>query len=117
MAWVRRFVKFHGTRHPADLDAADVSRFLSHLAGARKVSAATQNQALAALLFLYREVLGRDFGWLTNVVRAKRARRLPVVLTREEVRRVLDAMSGTTRLMAQLLYGSGLRLNECVGLG
>ena len=116
IAWVRRYVKFHGTRHPADLDAADVSRFLSHLADAGKVSAATQNQALAALLFLYRDVLGRDFGWLTNVVRAKRARRLPVVLTREEVRRVLDRMSGARRLMAQLLYGSGLRLNECTSL-
>ena len=116
VAWIRRYVKYHGTRHPADLDAGDVSRFLTHLADAGRVSAATQNQALAALLFLYREVLGRDLGWLTNVVRAKRARRLPVVLTRDEVRRVLDAMSGTTRLMAQLLYGSGLRLNECVGL-
>ena len=116
VAWVRRFVKFHGTRHPADLEAGDVARFLSHLADTRHVSAATQNQALAALLFLYRDVLGRDFGWLTDVVRAKRARRLPVVLTREEVRRVLAAMAGTTRLMAQLLYGSGLRLNECTGL-
>jgi len=116
VAWVRRFVKFHGTRHPADLEAGDVARFLSHLADTRHVSAATQNQALAALLFLYRDVLGRDFGWLTDVVRAKRARRLPVVLTRDEVRRVLDAMAGTTRLMAQLLYGSGLRLNECTCL-
>jgi integron integrase len=116
VAWVRRFVKFHGTRHPADLEAGDVARFLSHLADARHVSAATQNQALAALLFLYRDVLGRDFGWLTDVVRAKRARRLPVVLTRDEVRRVLDRMAGATRLMAQLLYGSGLRLSECTSL-
>ncbi len=116
VGWVRRFVKFHGTRHPADLDAADVARFLTHLADARQVSAATQNQALASLLFLYRDVLGRDFGWLTGIVRAKRPKRLPVVLTRDEVRRVLGVMSGTPRLMAQLLYGSGLRLNECVGM-
>jgi len=116
VGWVRRYVTFHGTRHPADLDAADVARFLTHLADAGRVSAATQNQALAALLFLYRDVLGRDFGWLTGVVRAKRARRLPVVLGRDEVRRVLDAMTGTPKLMAQLLYGSGLRLSECIGL-
>jgi integron integrase len=116
VAWVRRFVKFHGTRHPADLDAADVARFLTHLADAGHVSAATQNQALAALLFLYRDVLGRDFGWLTGVVRAKRPKRLPVVLSREEVRRVLDAMSGMPKLMAHLLYGSGLRLNECIAI-
>ena len=116
VAWVRRFVKFHGTRHPADLDAADVARFLTHLADEGHVSAATQNQALAALLFLYRDVLGRDFGWLSDVVRAKRPKRLPVVLTREEVRRVLDAMQGTPKLMAHLLYGSGLRLNECTGI-
>lgn len=116
VAWVRRYVAFHGTRHPADLDAADVARFLTHLANDRHVGSATQNQALAALLFLYRDVLGRDFGWLTGVVRAKRPKRLPVVLSREEVRRVLDAMSGMPKVMAHLLYGSGLRLNECIGM-
>lgn len=116
VAWIRRFVRFHGTRHPASLEAGDVARFLSHLATRGGVGASTQNQALSAILFLYRDVLGRDFGWLTTVVRAKRPRRLPVVLTRGEVRSILDRLAGPRKLMAELLYGSGLRLLECLQL-
>jgi integron integrase len=116
VGWVRRFVRFHGLRHPADLGSAEVSQFLSSLATDRGVSASTQNQALAALLFLYGEVLGRSVGWVPDVVRAKDALRLPVVLTRAEVRSVLRRLAGVQRLVAALLYGSGLRLLEALQL-
>lgn len=115
VGWVRRFVMFHGRRHPAALGSADVARFLSDLAE-RGVSAATQNQALAALLFLYSEVLGRAVGAVAGVVRARGATRLPVVMTRDEVARVLGELDGVWSLMGSLLYGSGLRLSECVAL-
>jgi integron integrase len=113
---VRRFILFHDKRHPRELGAVEVEAFLTHLAVAGRVAAATQNQALSALLFLYREVLGIQLPWLDEVVRAKRPARLPVVLTREEVLAVLGRMSGTYGLMAQLLYGTGMRLMECVRL-
>ena len=87
--WVRRFIFFHGTKHPTSMGEPEVSAFLSHLAVDRNVAASTQNQALSAILFLYTHVLGRDLDWLEGVIRAKRPRRLPVVLSREEVRRVL----------------------------
>jgi integron integrase len=116
VAWIRRFILFHGKRHPADLGAAEVSQFLSTLATRDNVSASTQNQALSALLFLYRHVLQVDLPWLDNVVRAKRSERLPVVLTRDEVRAVIRELQGPPRLMAILLYGSGLRLLECARL-
>jgi site-specific recombinase XerD len=114
--WIRRFIFFHGKRHPAELDARDVTTFLSWLATERDVAAATQNQALSALLFLYKNVLGRALPWLDELVLAQRPVRLPVVLTEAEVRRPLDAMEGTARLMAGLLYGSGLRQIECLSL-
>lgn len=113
--WVKRFVRFHGMRHPAELGEAEINAFLTHLALECHVSASTQNQALSALLFLYRHVLARELREL-DVVRARRPVRLPVVLTREEVRAVLARMRGRERLMASLLYGSGLRLMECVRL-
>jgi len=116
LQWIRRFILFHGKRHPRDMGAPDVEAFLSHLAVSRNVAASTQNQALSALLFLYREVLGIDLPWLDNVIRAKRPQRLPVVLSRDEVRAVLDRMSGVYGLMASLLYGTGMRLMECVRL-
>ena len=116
VAWVLRYVRFHGTRNPAELGAADVAQFLSHLAVERRVSAATQNQALAALLFLYREVLGMRLDAVVPAVRAKERRRLPVVLTRREVNAVLQRMDGPARLVAGLLYGSGLRLMEALTL-
>ena len=116
LRWMRRFFAFHRGRHPADLGAEHVTAFLSSLATAGRVSAATQNQALAALLFLYRDVLGRDLPWLEDLVRAHSPPRLPVVLSRDEVRAVLSHLHGTPRLMAALLYGSGLRLLECCRL-
>src|SRR2546428_3719734 len=116
VGWVRRFVRFHGLRHPAELGERDVAGFLSDLAVRGRVAASTQNQALSALLFLYREVLGRDVGELDQLVRAKRPARLPVVLSRAEVKAVLGRLGGTTWLVASLLYGSGLRLLECLKL-
>lgn len=116
LQWIRRFILFHGKRPPRDMGAPEVEAFLTHLAVSRDVAAATQNQALSALLFLYREVLGIDLPWLANVTRAKRPQRLPVVLSRDEVRVILDRMSGIYGLMASLLYGTGMRLMECVRL-
>jgi len=114
--WIKRFIFFHGKRHPRDLGAAEVEAFLTHLATDGNVSASTQNQALSALLFLYREVLGIALPWLDNVVRAKKPQRLPVVLNRAEVALVLERMDGLYGLMGRLLYGTGMRLMECCRL-
>jgi len=114
--WIRRFIHFHKLRHPRDLGAAEVEAFLTSLAVDRRVSASTQNQALAALLFLYGSVLELDLPWLTDVTRAKRPVHLPVVLTRDEVHRVLANLAGTEWLIASLLYGSGMRVTECLQL-
>lgn len=114
--WMRRYFEFHGARDPAQLGAEHVTAFLSSLAARDHVAASTQNQALAALLFLYRDVYRVDLPWLDGLVRARRPQRLPVVLSREEVRSVLSEMRGAPRLMATLLYGSGLRLLECCRL-
>ena len=110
--WVRRFVLFHGKRHPQAMGPGEVEAFLTHLAVERTVAPATQSQAKAALLFLYREVLGVQLPWLDGIVSAKASRRLPVVLTPTEVRRLIAEMSGTTGLLASLLYGTGMRLLE-----
>ncbi len=114
--WIKRYILFHQKRHPSEMGPAEITRFLTCLAVERRVSASTQNQALAALLFLYREVLGCDPGWLDGIVRAKRPRRLPVVLTRPEVTALLGALRGTNWIMAMLLFGAGLRLSECLRL-
>lgn len=114
--WVRRYILFHGKQHPRELGPPAVEAFLTHLAVDSNVAAATQNQALSALLFLYREVLGIDLPWMNDVTRAKRSRRLPVVLTREEVRVVLAEMEGVHGLLVRLLYGSGMRLMEAIRL-
>jgi integron integrase len=114
--WARRFILFHGKRHPKDMGAGEINTFLSHLAVEAQVSAATQNQALAALLFLYKEVLKVEVPWMDGVIRAKRSQRLPEVLTKREVRAILEHLPPAKRLMAGLLYGSGLRLNECLNL-
>ena len=114
--WIRRYIFFHDKRHPAEMGAPEVTAFLTSLAVRDKVAASTQNQALSALLFLYREVLGLELPWLDDVVRAKRPQHLPVVLTRDEVRAVLQRLDGVPRLMAVLLYGAGLRLLECCRL-
>jgi integron integrase len=116
VAWIRRFIFFHGKRHPAELGAPEVASFLTSLAVDNNVAASTQNQALGALLFLYREVLGQSLPWLDDVVRARRPQRLPVVLTRDEVSIVLGQLEGTPRLMALLFYGAGLRLLEAARL-
>lgn len=114
--WVKRFILFHNKRHPNDMGAPEISRYLTHLAVQGGVSASTQNQALNALNFLYREVLGREMGTLQDVTPAKRPRRLPVVLTRQEVAALLRHLRGDNWLMAALMYGAGLRLLECLRL-
>ncbi len=114
--WIKRFIRFHAYRHPAEMGAAEIEAYLTHLAVKRDVSASTQNQALAALLFLYKQVLKQDLPWLDNVVRAKRPQHMPVVLTRDEVQRVLARLSGVPWLVASLLYGAGLRLTEALRL-
>ena len=114
--WITRFIIFHRKRHPATMGASEISRFLSWLATAKRVSASTQNQALSALLFLYRHVLGVEIGPIDQVARAKAPLRIPVVLSREEVARVLTNVHGTMWLVAALLYGAGLRLQECLEL-
>ncbi|WP_290648710.1 integron integrase [Aquisalimonas sp.] len=116
VGWIRRFILFHGKRHPREMGAREVEAFLTHLASNRDVAASTQNQAFSALLFLYRDVLGVQLEAVQNVERAKKPTRLPTVLTRNEVRAVLAHLDGTNWLMASLLYGAGLRLMECVRL-
>jgi integron integrase len=116
IGWIRRFVLFHHQRHPEEMGAAEVSRFLTSLAVDRQVAASTQNQALAALLFLYKDVLDRDPGWVDDVVRAKRPQRLPVVLTQSEVHALLSVLDGVPWMVGTLLYGAGLRLMECLRL-
>ena len=114
--WIRRFIFFHNKRHPAEMGEKEIAQFLSRLASELHVSASTQNQALNAILFLYREVLRKEIGYVDGVVRAKNSRRLPVVLTKEEVKTVLGRLSGAPWLMSILLYGAGLRLMECCRL-
>ena len=114
--WIRRFVLHHNKRHPRDMGAAEVEAFLTHLAVAKRVSASTQNQAKSAVLFLYKEVLGAPLPWLEGIESAKRPARLPVVLTRAEVESILTHLGGTVGLMIRLLYGTGMRIMECVRL-
>jgi integron integrase len=116
IGWIRRFVRFHPQRDPAEMGAPEVSRFLTSLAVDRQVAASTQNQALAAILFLYKDVLDRDPGWVDDVVRARRPQRLPVVLSQQEVHAVLSALDGVPWIMGMLLYGAGLRVMECLRL-
>ena len=113
--WIRRFILFHHKRHPKEMGSAEVEAFVTHLAVHRNVAASTQNQALSALLFLYREVLQQEIG-AVDAVRARKPKRLPTVLTRSETLRVISAMSGVHQLIAKLLYGSGLRILECLRL-
>ena len=114
--WIIRFIRYHGKRHPREMAEPELTAFLTYLAREANVAASTQNQALSALLFLYKEVLKMEVGWLGDVERATKPKRLPVVLTRDEVHKVFAHLHGTPRLMAGLLYGSGLRLMECVRL-
>src|SRR5437870_6886569 len=114
--WIKRFIIYHDKRHPAGMGEEDIAQFLTHLARDLNVAASTQNQALSALLFLYKEVLKQEIGWLEKVERARKPAKLPVVLTRTEVKQIFAHLHGTPKLMAGLLYGSGLRLMECVRL-
>ncbi len=116
LGWIKRFIVHHGMQHPAQMGGREVAEFLTSLAVRGRVSASTQNQALAALLFLYRRVLEQNLPWMRDIVRARRPPRIPVVLTRQEVRLMLDGLVGTQRLMALLMYGAGLRLLECCRL-
>jgi integron integrase len=114
--WVRRFIFFHNLRHPREMGETEINAFLTHLAVDGKVSSSTQNQALSAILFLYRRVLGREVGQIGDVIRAQRPRHLPVVMSREEVKTVLSYLYGEKKIIATLLYGAGLRLMECLRL-
>jgi len=110
--WIKRFIYFHGKRHPEQMNGPEVEAFLTHLATKEKVAAATQNQALSALLFLYKELIGKELPWLNGVVRPKR----PIVLTENEVRALLARLEGTRWLIVSMLYGTGMRLLECLRL-
>ena len=114
--WIKRYIFFHEKKHPAQMGADEITAFLTYLARERSVAAATQNQALSALLFLYGQVLGEKLPWMDGIVRAKRPIKVPVVLTRDEVSALLGHLEGTKWLMASLLYGAGLRLRECLRL-
>ncbi len=114
--WIKRYIRFHGVRHPQEMGPEEVKAFLSHLATQMNVAASTQNQAFSALLFLYQEVFKERLPWIDDIVRAKRPAKFPVVFTQAEARAVLSKMHSTPRLMAHLLYGSGLRVMECVRL-
>jgi len=114
--WIKRYIFFHQKRHPAEMGGPEMEQFLNHLAVEKNVAASTQNQALSALVFLYREVLRKDVEWMDNLERAKKPERLPVVLTETEARHVLAHLDGRNWLMASLLYGAGLRLMECLRL-
>ena len=116
VTWIKRYILFHNKRHPLEMGIPEIEAFLTHLAVDQKVAASTQNQAFSALLFLYREVLKKDLDGPIDAMRAKRPKRLPTVLTKEETLNVIGQLSGTHRLMANLLYGSGLRLMECLRL-
>ena len=114
--WIRQYIFFHGIKHPAEMGASEVEAFLTHLAVEKNVSASTQNQALASLLFLYKEVLSADLQWLDKFMPAKKSSRMPVVLTKEEVRLILSNLNGTNWVIANLLYGAGMRLIEALRL-
>ena len=114
--WIKRFIIFHKLRHPAEMGESEINQFLTHLAVNKTVSASTQNQALSAILFLYQQVLKKELQWIEAAVRAKKPKRLPVVISEAEVKSILNLMQGPAKLIASLLYGSGLRLSECLQL-
>ena len=116
VGWIRRFVLFHGKRHPEEMGAVEIHQFLSHLALNENVAASTQNQALCAIIFLYKQVLKQEVGEIENIVWAKKPKKLSVVFTRSEVKSVIKQLSGKKWIMANLLYGAGMRLLECLRL-
>jgi len=111
--WIKRFIIFNNKKHPLDMGANEVRTFVNHLAISEKVSASTQNQALQAILFLYKDILKTDIGWINQIERVTRPKHIPVVFSKAEAKQVLDNMDGVVRLVSSLLYGGGLRLNEC----
>lgn len=115
-SWIKRFILFHNKKHPKDMGVAEIEEFLTHLAVRRKVAQSTQNQALNAIIFLYREILGIELKEPINAIRAKKPLRLPVVLTKAEVSKLINTLSGTQKIIGMLLYGAGLRLMECIRL-
>lgn len=114
--WIKRFILFHGKRHPAEMGEQEITAFLTYLAVKKNVAASTQNQALSAILFLYKKILNQDLDWMDGIVRAKRPQRIPEVLTPEQVRALLKQLTGTHQLIARLLYGTGMRLMEAIRL-
>jgi integron integrase len=116
LSWIKRFIIFHKKRHPREMGESEIRAFISHLAVAGGITASTQTVALSALLFLYRDVLKKELPYVSNIERAKKPKRLPVVFTRDETKRILAQLEGTYWLAAGLLYGSGLRLMECLRL-
>jgi integron integrase len=114
--WIKRYIFFHNKRHPDEMGEPEIRAFLTHLAVNRNVSASTQNQALSALLFLYKKVLNKELDWIDDVVRAKRPARLPVVLSQDEVRNLISSLTGTNKLLAYTLYGTGMRMMELLRL-
>ncbi|MBX2977154.1 MAG: integron integrase [Ignavibacteriaceae bacterium] len=116
MSWIKRYIYFHNKKHPEEMGEEEVKQFLNYLAVDKHVSASTQNQALCSILFLYKSVLHKEFGWMENLIKAKKSKRIPVVFTKNEVREVFRHLDGVTKLIYSLLYGSGLRLGEALNL-
>ena len=116
ISWIKRFILYNNKTHPEKLGAEEIRNFINHLAIKRNVSSSTQNQALQGILFLYKNVLKKDIGWINDIKHAQRKRHLPVILTKEEVKKIFHNLEGVTKLISRLLYGSGLRLNECLNL-
>jgi integron integrase len=114
--WIRKYIIFHNKQHPSQLGINEIHSFINHLAVVKKVSVSTQNQALQSILFLYKQILKTEIGWIEEIKRVERIKHIPVVFSREEAKNILSYMKGVTRLIASLLYGSGLRLNECLRL-
>ncbi len=114
--WIKDFIRYNDTKHPKELQKTDIEKYLTYLAVKRNVSASTQNQALSAILYLYKNIVIKEIGWLDDVVRARRTRRLPVVFTKQEVGNILNNLSGTSKIICSILYGSGLRLGEALQL-
>ena len=114
--WIRKYILFHNKRHPKEMGEREINQFLTYLAVNQKVAASTQNQALSALLFLYKRILRKEIGWIGNIQRARKPKKIPVVFTREEVKKVMLHLHGKCWLMGALMYGSGLRLMECLRL-
>ena len=116
VSWIKRFILFHNKRHPKDLGSEEIKNFINHLANNNKVSSSTQNQALQAILYLYKNLLNKDIGWIEDIKFTQRKKHLPTVLNKQEVKDIFNNLTGVTLLIAKLMYGSGMRLGECLKL-